>query len=178
VGCRWRTIFLGYCDGTLGLSKEGEKDKGRVLFAGARESGKVYLHLTHPAIGSLHLFHYHHAHASRQGTKRIAVPGSFVKQHRGVLANRKRRLLGRETTSGRRPRRRKCDPSFSSHSRGRALTARTREWHREDPVIHVLAGADVFVLLPSQHASDACCLSPSHRSESRDDTLSSRCSIS
>jgi hypothetical protein len=91
------------------LSKEGEKGKERVLLAGGRDRHRVHLHFPRPAIGSLRLFHYHHAHAS---TKCIAVFGSFVKQYRGVLTNRKRRLLGRAAVSGRRPRLRDCDPSF------------------------------------------------------------------
>lgn len=108
-----RTICSGCCDGTLRLSKEGEKDKNknRVLLEGGRESGKMHLHVARPAIGSLPMFRCHHAHASRHLVKCIAVFGSFVKQHRGVLANRKRGCLGRQAASGRQSRRHDCNSS-------------------------------------------------------------------
>jgi hypothetical protein len=58
-----------------------------------------------------------------------------------------------------------CDPS--------SLLTR-----RDDASIQVSADVDGLMSLPSQHVSDACWLSSSHRSESRDKTLSGESSIS
>lgn len=76
---------------------EGRRGGKRQGFIGRRkwERDIVMRQLTRPAIGRLQLFHHIHVHASRHRVECIATFGSFVEQYRGVLTNRKRRLLGR-----------------------------------------------------------------------------------
>ena len=101
-------MFAGYCEAIEGR-REGREQGFIGRGKGRREV--VIGYLTRPAIGSLQVFHHIHAHASRHRARRIATFGSFSKQYRGVLANRKRRLLGRAPVGGRRAQRRNCHPS-------------------------------------------------------------------
>jgi hypothetical protein len=112
-------MFVGCREGI-----EGRREGRREGFIGRRRRKRqAHLNYVRPAIGSLQLLHYHHAHSLEQ----IAVFGSFVQQCRGVLTNRKRRLLGRAAASGRPRRRNSVILLLSSLQRPSILASQTRE---------------------------------------------------
>ena len=94
----WKQLFRCFL-GIVRIWMEGEKGEDRVLLAKGREEGKRnYISSSSRYwVSTLHVFHHQRAHASRHRAKCIATFGSFVKQYRGVLTNKKRRWLGRAT---------------------------------------------------------------------------------